>query len=173
MSKTIYDPIAKALQLEPMDFVFDVSLILSSSLVDFYPELAREEALERNADIIECNKCGVTGNRPNMMRWHFDNCTRKAKPCKSCNKDIPMQGLKPYLYDAKNYCNRECYTESRKGIKPIVMTDEVRRKLSAKRCKPINIHNTRYTSIMSACESLNTTRHEINKMIKDGYAEYV
>ena len=90
MSKTIYDPISEALQLEPIDFEFDI-----------------------------------------------------------------------------------CYTESRKGIKPIVMTDEVKRKIAAKTSKPIDIHNTRYTSIISACESLNTTRHEINKMIKDGYAEYV
>ena len=173
MSKTIYDPISEALQLEPIDFEFDISLVLSSSLVEVNPEFAREEALERNADIIECDKCGVTGNRPNMMRWHFDNCSRKARECKSCKEDIPMQGWKPFQYDVKNYCNMKCYTESRKGIKPIVMTDEVKRKIGAKTSKPIDIHNTRYTSIISACESLNTTRHEINKMIKDGYAEYV
>ena len=173
MSKTIYDPISEALQLKPINFKFDISQVLSSSLVEVNPDLAREEALERNSTIVECDKCGVTGNRPNMMRWHFDNCTRKVRQCKSCEKDIPMQGWKPYQYDVKSYCNRECYMESKKGISPIVMTDEVKRKLAAVRSKPIVIHNTRYASIMSACEGLNTTRHEINKMIKDGYAEYV
>lgn len=167
MSNTIYDPISEALQLEPIEFHFD------TPVVSINPVLAREEALERNADIVECDKCGVKGNRPNMMRWHFENCTRKVKQCKSCNKDIPMQGLKPSRYDVQNYCSRECYMESKKGINPIVMTDEVKRKIATLRSKPIVIHNTRYESIMSACESLNTTRHEIKKMIKDGYAEYV
>lgn len=166
-----YDPISEALHLEPIEFHFDI-LDVDGALL-YNPELAREDALERNAEIVECDKCGVTGNRPNMMRWHFENCTKKIRQCKNCKKDMPRQGYKPSLYKKKAYCDMACYTESRVGIAPIVMTEDVRRKVSLKACKPISIHNTRYTSIMSACEILNTTRHEISKLIKDGYAEYV
>lgn len=93
-------------------------------------ELFRTEALIRNTTIIKCTHCGVEGNEPNMLRWHFENCTTKLKNCEQCGEIIPRQGIKPFLYDAKKYCNRKCYMESKKGKPPIKMTDEVKAKLS-------------------------------------------
>ena len=74
-------------------------------------DLTQMETLMRNSEIVTCPKCGVKGNSPNMARWHFDN-------------------IKPYLYNQKNYCNRKCYMESKKGIPPIIMTEEVKKKIS-------------------------------------------
>jgi hypothetical protein len=88
------------------------------------------DALKRNATIIECPHCTVTGNEPNMLRWHFENCDTKLRCCEQCGNTIPRQGIKPFLYDVKKYCNRKCYTESKKGKPPIVMTDEVKQKIS-------------------------------------------
>ena len=96
----------------------------------FNPEFSKEEALKRNAEIVECTKCGVKGNYPNMMRWHFDNCKVKLRTCKQCDSTIPRQGVKEYLYKNKHYCNRQCYMKSKKGKPCIEMTQQVKDKLS-------------------------------------------
>lgn len=93
-------------------------------------ELFVSEALKRNSTIVECPHCGVKGNEPNMLRWHFDNCQTVLRCCEQCGNTIPRQGIKPHLYDVKKYCNRKCYMESKKGKPPIVMTNEVKNKLS-------------------------------------------
>ena len=89
-----------------------------SGCVTFDPLINREEAIKRNAEIVQCDRCGITGNRPNMMRWHFENCQVKFRICKECGNTIPRQGVKNYLYDQKQYCNRKCYMKSKKG-KPL------------------------------------------------------
>jgi hypothetical protein len=99
----------------------------------FDPDLCRYEALKRNAEIVECNRCGVKGNRPNMMRWHFEKCKTVIKTCKQCGQNIPRQGIKDHMYKTKIFCNRKCYMESKKGVVPIEMTAEVREKLSVSR----------------------------------------
>ena len=98
-------------------------------------DLTQMETLMRNSEIVTCPKCGVKGNSPNMARWHFDNCKTITKSCKQCGKIIPRTSndgtnIKPYLYNQKNYCNRKCYMESKKGIPPIIMTEEVKKKIS-------------------------------------------
>jgi hypothetical protein len=105
------------------------------------PTINREEALKRNSEIVKCTKCGVEGNKPNMMRWHFDNCKTELKTCKQCKNVIPRQGIKDYLYKEKHYCNRKCYMESKKGKAPIEMTSEVRKKVSEARKKYNARHN--------------------------------
>ena len=99
------------------------------------PTINRIEAIKRNSEFVICPKCGVEGNRPNMMRWHFSKCKTVLKNCKQCNKIIPRQGVKDHLYKEKHYCNRECYMESKKGKNPIEMTSEVRKKISEARKK--------------------------------------
>jgi hypothetical protein len=99
-------------------------------LVYYNREICKQEAIERNKEIVQCDKCGVQGNRPNMMRWHFENCKTVLLNCQSCGKTIPRQGTKDSLYKQKKYCNRSCYMETKKGIAPIDMTDEVKNKLS-------------------------------------------
>ena len=99
--------------------------IFDSSIGNF-----REEALKRNSEIVTCPKCGVFGNRPNMMRWHFESCKTVLKSCKQCGNTIPRQGIKDHLYKTKTYCNRKCYMESKKGINPIEMTEEIKKKIS-------------------------------------------
>lgn len=84
--------------------------------LQYNSEISKTEALKRNAEIVTCDKCGVTGNRPNMMRWHFENCQVILRSCKQCGNTIPRQGIKDYLYDKKIFCNRKCYMESKKGI---------------------------------------------------------
>ena len=95
-----------------------------------YKELCVFGAQLRNATMVECPHCKVVGNEPNMMRWHFDNCETILRCCEQCGNTIPRQGIKPFLYDVKKYCNRKCYMNSKKGKPPIVMTDEVKDKLS-------------------------------------------
>lgn len=94
------------------------------------PLVSRHEAIKRNSEIVECPKCGVTGNRPNMMRWHFDNCKTVFRKCQQCGKTIPRQGIKESQYKVKLYCNQDCYMESKKGKNPIEMTDEIKQKIS-------------------------------------------
>jgi len=94
------------------------------------PLVSRNEALKRNAEIVECPKCGVKGNRPNMMRWHFDNCKTVLRKCQQCGNTIPRQGIKDIQYNQKIYCNQDCYMESKKGKNAIEMTEEVRKKIS-------------------------------------------
>lgn len=87
-------------------------------------------ALVRNTTFIECDKCGVIGNEPNMHRWHFQNCETVFRSCEQCGDVIPRQNIKPFLYNVKKYCNRACYMESKKGKAPIIMTDEIKQKIS-------------------------------------------
>ena len=101
----------------------------------FDQSISRDEALKRNAEIVTCPKCGVSGNRPNMMRWHFESCKTVLKSCKQCGNTIPRQGIKDHLYNSKTYCNRKCYMESKKGKNPIEMTEEVKEKISKKMTK--------------------------------------
>ena len=93
-------------------------------------EIFVKDALIRNTTFIECDKCGVIGNEPNMHRWHFQNCKTVFRSCEQCGDVIPRQGTKPFLYNVKKYCNRKCYMESKKGKPPIVMTDEIKQKMS-------------------------------------------
>jgi hypothetical protein len=120
----IIDPLSEALGIEcsiEIDY---------SDCVIFDPVTNREEAIKRNAEIVECDRCGVKGNRPNMIRWHFENCTTKLKKCKQCQNIIPRQGIKDSLYKDKKYCSRSCYMKTKIGKTPIVMTQEVRTKIS-------------------------------------------
>ena len=126
-SNHIYDPIADALGLKPIEFE---SIENDNNHITLDSEILREEAFKRNSDIVICDICGVSGNRPNMSRWHFENCSQKLKNCQQCGEIIPRQGIKPFLYKQKKFCDRNCYMESKKGKPPIVMTEEVRKKLS-------------------------------------------
>lgn len=98
----------------------------------FDPFLNKEEAIKRNSEFVTCNKCGVIGNKPNMLRWHFDKCTTVLRTCKQCNKTIPRQNIKPIQYDVKKHCNRKCYTESKKGKIFLEMTQERKDNISKK-----------------------------------------
>jgi hypothetical protein len=124
---TIYDPIAEALGVLPntnLDYLF-------SPPPEYNPEIQRLEALKRNAEFVTCDRCGQTGNRPNMMRWHFDNCkTTLNKKCLYCEKIISPVGIKRRVYEKQKYCNNLCYISSRVGIAPIEMTPEIKAKLS-------------------------------------------
>jgi hypothetical protein len=93
-------------------------------------ELYIIDTLKRNSTFIKCPKCDVVGNEPNMLRWHFDNCNSILRLCEQCGHTIPRQGIKPFLYDVKKYCNRKCYMNSKKGKPPIEMTSEVKEKIS-------------------------------------------
>lgn len=112
-----------------------IEIDMSNLIFPNDPEICRMEALKRNSEIVQCPKCGVQGNRPNMMRWHFDNCDEMTlKECLQCKKIIP-RNVKPHSYKKKHYCNRKCYMESKKGKNPIEMTSEVRKKISESRKK--------------------------------------
>ena len=127
------DTIAETLGIESNDI--DVEAIFNQyiTITSFNPELLRKECLVRNAEIVACDKCGVTGNRPNMMRWYFENCKTVMRNCLQCKREIPRQGIKDFLYSKKKYCNRKCYMKSKIGKAPINMTAEVRNKLKGKR----------------------------------------
>ena len=131
-STTIYDSISESLGLQAIDTIIDND---DTHEMILNPTLNREEAKKRNAEIVTCGVCGVSGNYPNMMRWHFENCSQQLRNCQQCGEVIPRQGTKPYLYKQKKFCNRKCYAESKKGKPPIVMTEEVKQKLRGPRKK--------------------------------------
>lgn len=124
------DTIAKALNILPTEQDLNFEELFKEYGLTFYnSELSKIEALKRNSEIVSCPSCGVTGNRPNMMRWHFENCKTVLKKCLHCDNVIPRQGIKDHLYKDKLYCNRKCYMESKKGKPPIEMTEEIKTKL--------------------------------------------
>ena len=111
MSKSIYTP-TKQFCKENYHPIDDTGI--PEDAVLFNPELNREEALERNRDIIECPNCNRVGNRPNMMRWHFENCKMKTRYCIECNNPIPKK-YKASQYKNMKYCDHKCYGKSRIG----------------------------------------------------------
>lgn len=132
------DKIAEFLGISPettSDYDLD-ALFNEYKIINFDPEISRKEALLRNAEIVSCDKCGVVGNRPNMMRWHFENCKTEFRQCQQCDNQIPRQGIKDFLYNQKKYCNRSCYMKSKIGKAPIIMTEEIKAKLRRpKKCQ--------------------------------------
>lgn len=121
------DNLARIFNMEPFEIEFDDNFFDD---VEDFSELSRREALKRNKKIVKCPKCGLEGNEPNMLRWHFDNCSTVFKNCLYCGDIIPRQNIKPFLYNEKKYCNRNCYMKSKLGKSPIVMTAEVKLKIS-------------------------------------------
>lgn len=107
--------IALALGIKDDPSVDIEALFAEAGLLFHDTNISRIEALKRNAEIVECDRCGTTGNRPNMMRWHFENCKTVLRKCLHCDGIIPRQGIKDYLYVQKLYCNRKCYMASKKG----------------------------------------------------------
>lgn len=136
---SIYDPLSEALGIEPNPELFEkISKEISEELKipnRYNSIISKQEAIQRNSEIITCDKCGVKGNMPNMMRWHFDNCKTVLKKCECCNNIIPRQNIKDYVYKQKKYCNKHCYYKSRIGIAPIIMTEEIKEKLRGPRKK--------------------------------------
>lgn len=122
------DPIGKALGLSPHEIDLE-GLFEKYGMKIYDKNMAREEAIARNTEMVGCDRCGVIGNRPNMMRWHFENCKTKLKKCVLCGETIPRQGIKDYLYKQKKYCNSDCYNRSKIGKAPFIMTEEIKNKL--------------------------------------------
>lgn len=129
---SIYDSLSAALGIEPNPELFERIRNLESIDLpaQYSPVTSREEAIIRNTTIVTCDRCGTSGGEPNMRRWHFDNCKTKFKDCKHCGKVIPRQGIKDYQYNKKVFCNAACYFENKKNKPALIMTDEVRKKLS-------------------------------------------
>lgn len=132
---SIYDPLSEFLGIEPNVKLYQ--RIFNTTEFEDIPSqynslICSEEAIKRNTNIVCCDRCGIFGGETNMMRWHFENCKTTLKKCKECDNIIPRQNIKDFLYDKKIYCNRKCYMKSKKGIPPIVMTKEVKEKLSKK-----------------------------------------
>lgn len=63
-----------------------------------------ENAAQNNVEIT-CPHCGKTGNKPTMMRWHFDNC-----------KQNPNKIIKEPTMDTSKKAKRS--TESDMGRDP-------------------------------------------------------
>jgi hypothetical protein len=124
---SIYCPLSEALGI---DSGGQSVLNQNDDFIVYDPTISSQEAIKRNSEFVTCPHCGVSGNRPNMIRWHFDNCKTKLKDCPQCGKVISRQGCKDSLYKKKVYCSQECYIESKKGKSPIDMTPEVRGKIS-------------------------------------------
>lgn len=125
------DTISIALGLPELEEDIDCDRLFKLyGMSDYDKEISREETLKRNAEIVTCDRCGVQGNRPNMMRWHFENCKTILRNCEHCGDIIPRQGTKEIHYKVKKYCGRSCYMASKKGKLAIDMTDDVKNKLS-------------------------------------------
>lgn len=122
------DNFSKTLGINEYEINFD-ELFEEYGLHRFDPDICRKEAIKRNSEIVTCDKCGVSGNRPNMMRWHFENCKTILRECQYCKEIIPRQGMKDFLYTQKKYCNRNCYMKSKIGKPPIIMTEVIKNKL--------------------------------------------
>lgn len=42
-----------------------------------FSEMYKGKPRKKPHDIVSCPHCGASGIKPNMIRWHFDNCKRK------------------------------------------------------------------------------------------------
>lgn len=42
-----------------------------------FSEMYKGKPRRKPHDIVTCPHCGVSGIKPNMIRWHFDNCKKK------------------------------------------------------------------------------------------------
>ena len=124
MSEVIYDPIADALNISPVDF--DIQPIVFEA---FDSEIERQQAIKRNKELRTCPHCKRDGHGPNMDRWHFDNCALKeTKYCKGCGGAIPKI-FKASRYYKTEYCNQNCYHEHQVGIgRP--HTEEAKKRMS-------------------------------------------
>lgn len=115
--------LSKLLNIDHTDIVYEDPEFNS------FIEVNSIEAKQRNSEIVKCPHCGEEGNRPNMMRWHFENCKTVLKNCEQCGNAIPKKGIVNHLYQKKKYCNRKCYMESKKGKPFLEMTPEIIEKL--------------------------------------------
>jgi hypothetical protein len=143
------------------------------SEMNFDDAVLVQEALRRNSEIVECPKCGVTGNYPNMMRWHFESCKTVLKSCQHCNNIIPRQGIKDHLYTQKNYCDRKCYMESKKGKNPILLTDEMKNKISQKNSKKIMVDGVIYNSRTEMNKEYKLSGQNFKKWVECGKITYI
>ena len=123
---SIYCPFAESLGITTNISILDID----DDYNVFDSTISSMEAIKRNQEIVECPRCGVKGNRPNMMRWHFENCKTELKQCKHCANIIPRQDCKDYVYKKKMFCDNVCYNEFKKGKIPINMTSDVKKKIS-------------------------------------------
>jgi ERCC4-related helicase len=99
-------------------------------LSDCGTPISSVEAKRRNLVIVECPKCHVSGNEPNMRRWHFDRCAQPLLNCKQCTTVIKRQGIKPWLYKQKKYCSKKCFQESSRGVKRSPLSEETKKRIS-------------------------------------------
>ena len=156
--------------MDKLSELFDVAKITIDDLNLFEnnPEILRMEAIRRNSEFVTCPKCGVTGNRPNMMRWHFDNCNEMPlKKCLHCHKTIPRT-VKPHIYKQKLYCNRKCYMASKIGLPFHTPTEKDKKNISKFNSKPVKVLDKKFKSIKEASNYYNVCYRTIHKWIKDG-----
>jgi hypothetical protein len=145
----------------------------SNLFLPYDPIINKIEAIKRNSEFVTCPKCGVEGNRPNMMRWHFDKCKTILKNCKQCDKVIPRQGIKDHQYKEKHYCNRECYMKSKKGKTPILLTDEMKKTIGQKNSKKIMINGIIYKSRTEMSKIYNISGQKFKEWVECGKITYI
>lgn len=60
-----------------------ISEAMTGSNNPFYDKHHTDESLQKmsvaaiNRSKVKCPYCGTVGDKPNMKRWHFDNCKTK------------------------------------------------------------------------------------------------
>ena len=161
--------------MENLSKLFGIDHIEIKNL-DLYendPKILRMEAIKRNSEFVTCPKCSVIGNYPNMMRWHFDKCKTKLKECKQCNQTIPRQGIKDYLYKQKNYCDRNCYMQSKIGKNPINLTSEMKEKIGLKNRKKICIDEKIYNSRTEMSKDYKISGQKFKQWVNSGRITYI
>lgn len=162
--------------MKNLSLLFDVQEIeLDYSDVSFDEErhIDRIEAIRRNSEIVTCPKCGVTGNRPNMMRWHFDNCKTELKRCAYCGNTIPRQNIKDYLYSKKEYCNRTCYTESKKGKAFHTPSESERKKISKRNSKKLSVDGKVFNSRTEMSKVYKLSGQKFKEWLDSGKIKYL
>lgn len=74
----IYDPIGKALGLEPLDIQSEYEIIESTKEELFKIRSAKLSSENKNPlqnkPIVTCPHCFKVGDIGNMKQWHFDKC---------------------------------------------------------------------------------------------------
>lgn len=50
-------------------------------------EAFTKESAAKNNIQVTCPHCGKTGNKPTMLRWHFDNCKKSPKVARYSESD--------------------------------------------------------------------------------------
>ena len=114
-------------------------------------------------------------NVPDGWKYGRSNCVFKdSRKQKEFNKLADPNKKRISMQNAwKNGKFKDRISRDISGDKNPTKNEEVRKKLSNSRKKPVEVYGIKYDSFNSACRKLNVCYKTIHKLIKNGKANYI